>query len=82
MKGIINVTGVGAISAAWQADERDKQVVFKNCSSFMNCITEINNTPIDNIKDIDREMAMYNLTEYSDNYSKIIIFNYHIKFLH
>ena len=32
---------------------------------------EINNTQIDNAKYIDVVMPMYNLTEYSDNYSKI-----------
>ena len=44
--------------------------IFKNCAPFTDCISEINNTKIDNAKDIDVVMAMYNLTEYSDNYSK------------
>ena len=35
-----------------------------------NCISEINNTQIDNAKDIDIVMPMYNLIEYHDNYSK------------
>ena len=30
----------------------------------------VNNTDIDNAKDIDIVRPMYNLTEYSDNYSK------------
>ena len=34
------------------------------------CISEINNTQVDNAKDIDIVMPMYNLIEYSDNYSK------------
>ena len=34
------------------------------------CISEINNTQIDNAKYIDIVMPMYNLIEYSDNYSK------------
>ena len=37
---------------------------------FTNCISEINNTQIDNTKDIDMVMLMYNLIEYSDNYLK------------
>ena len=37
---------------------------------FINCISEINNTQVDNTKDIDIVMPMYNLIEYSDNYSK------------
>ena len=35
-----------------------------------NCITEINNNQIDNEKDIDFLMSIYNLVEYSDNYLK------------
>ena len=70
VKGRITITGAGADAAARQADERDKGVIFKNCAPFINCKTEINNTEIDNAKDIDIVMPMYNLIEYSDNYSK------------
>ena len=56
--------------AARQADERDKGVIFKNCAPFTKCISRINNTDIDNAKDIDIVMPMYNLIEYSDNYSR------------
>ena len=66
----ITITGAGADAAARQADERDKDVTFKNCAPFIKCISRINNTEIDNAKDIDIVMPMYNLTEYSDNYSK------------
>ena len=34
------------------------------------CISEINNTEIDNTKGIDVVMLMYNLIEYSDHYLK------------
>ena len=70
VKGRIRIVGAGADAAARQADERDKGVAFKNCASFINCISEINNTQIDNAKDIDIVMPMYNLIEYSDNYAK------------
>ena len=70
VKGTITITGTGADAAARQADERDKEVVFKNCAPFTNCISEINNTQVDNAKDIDILMPMYNLIEYSDNYAK------------
>ena len=60
----------GAYAAAGQADERDKGAAFKNCALFTNCTREINNTQIDNAKDIDIVMPTYNLIEYSDNYSK------------
>ena len=46
----------------------NKKVMFKNCAPFTNCISKINNTQIDNAKDIDIVMSMYNLIEYSDNY--------------
>ena len=46
------------------------QVVFENCAPFTDCITEINNMQIDNAKDIHVVMPMYNLMEYSNNYSK------------
>ena len=69
-KGKITITGAGADAAARQADERDKGVAFKNCAPFTICISEINNTQIDNCKDIDIVMPMYNLIEYSGNYAK------------
>ena len=34
------------------------------------CISKINNTQIDNAEYIDTVIPMYNLIEYSDNYSK------------
>ena len=46
------------------------QVVFKNCAWFNNCISEINNTQIDNAKDINVVMPMYNLIKHNDTYSK------------
>ena len=45
-------------------------MIFKNCAPFTNCKSEINNTEIDNAKDIDVVMAIYSLIEYIDNYSK------------
>ena len=46
------------------------KVIFRNCAPFTNCISEINNTQIDNAEYIDIVMPMYNLIKYSDNYSK------------
>ena len=40
------------------------------CCPFTNCISKINNNQIDNAEYIDIVMPMYNLIEYSDNYSK------------
>ena len=70
VKGTITVTGAGDDAAAIQLNERNKGVTFKNCAPFTKCISRINNTDIDNAHDIDIVMPMYNLIEYSDNYSK------------
>ena len=48
VKGTITINGRGADAAAGQADERDKGAAFKNCAPFTNCISEINNTQVDN----------------------------------
>ena len=63
VKGTIAVQGAAA-------NNTNKKVIFKNCAPFTNCISEINNTQIDNVEDIDIVMPVYNLIEYSDNYAK------------
>ena len=68
--GTITIIGTGNDDATKWADERDKSVIFKNCAPFTKFISRINNTDIDNAKDIDIVMLMYNLIEYSDNYAK------------
>ena len=70
VKGKITITGGGDNEAARREDERNKGVTFKNCVPFTICISEINNTQINNCKDIDIIMPMYNLIEYRDNYAK------------
>ena len=62
--GIITVVGLAA-----GGGKNNIQVAFKNCIPFTYCISEINNTQIDNAKE-DVVMPMYNLIEYSDNYSE------------
>ena len=68
VKGNISVNDTAAASAA--ANNVAKKVIFKNCAPFTNCISKINNTQIDNAEYIDIVMLMYNLIEFSDNYSK------------
>ena len=58
VKGTICVNNTAAAGAA--VNNTNKKVKFKNCAPFTNCISEINNTQIDNAKDIDIVMAMYN----------------------
>ena len=62
---VINKAGAGAA-----ANNRNKKVIFKNCAPFTSCICKINNTQRDNAEYIDIVVPMYNLIEYSDNYSK------------
>ena len=68
VKGKITVNNTAAGGAA--ANNTNKKVIFKNCAPFTNCIIKINNTQIDNAEYIDIVMPMYNLIEYSNNYSK------------
>ena len=68
VKGNISVNNTTAADA--DANNTNKKVIFKNCAPFTNCISKINNTQIDNAEYIDIVMPMYNLIEYSDNYSK------------
>ena len=63
VKGKITITGEGAEDAVKRLDEKNKGVIFKNCAPFINCKTEINNTEVDNAKDIDIVMPAYNLIE-------------------
>ena len=47
-----------------------KKLAFKNNVSFISCISNINNTLIDNPENLDVVIPLYNLLEYSKNYSK------------
>ena len=69
-KGTIKITGTRDNDAAKRLDERNKDIIFKNCAPFTKSISRINNTDIDNAQDIDIVMPMYNLIEYINNYSK------------
>ena len=72
-KGRITVIAKNnSYAAARQADERNKGEIFQNCGPFINCNSEINNTEIDNAKDVDIVMPMYNLIKYSDNIWKVM----------
>ena len=67
VRGTITVNNTAA--ADTNANNANKKVIFKNCAPFTNCISQINNADLDNTKYIDIVMPMYNLIEYSDNYS-------------
>ena len=61
---IITVPNIGAKAKP----NNEKNIIIKNFPLFTNIISEINNTQIDNTKDIYKVMAMYDLV--SDNSSK------------
>ena len=69
VKGNITVNNKAA-TARVAANNTNKKVIFKNSTPFTNCISKIKNAEIDNAQYIDIVMPMYNLIEYSDNYSK------------
>ena len=71
----ILVTGNIVVKKRNAADTDDEninaatQAVFKNCAPFKDCRTETNDTFVDYADFINITMPMYNLIEYSDNYS-------------
>ena len=68
VKGNISVNNTAIAGAA--TNIVTKKVIFKSCAPFNNCKSKIDNTQIDNAEYIDIVMPVYNLIEYSDNYSK------------
>ena len=68
---LVNGTIALATQKVNNPDNGDKEVLFKNCAPFTDCVSEINNnTQIDNAKDNDAVMPMHHLVVYSDNYSE------------
>ena len=68
VKGTITVPNTVAAGAV--VNNTNKKVIFKNSAPFTDCITEINNTQVDDAQKIDIVMPMYSLIEYKDAYSK------------
>ena len=66
MSGSITIPNKGTAAAP----NNRKNILIKNCAPFTDCINELINTQIDNAKEIYVVLPMYNLIEYSHNYSK------------
>ena len=67
----IVVKGIVTVSADERdRDEMNRQVILKNNAPFISCISKINGVLVKNAEDPDIVMPMYNLLEYSKNYSK------------
>ena len=69
MTGDIKVADVAA----------DTNVAFKNCAPLTRCVTHINDEHVEVAENLDITMPMYNLSEYSDNYSDSYGSLYHFK---
>ena len=52
------------------SNNRIKIVKFKNFAPLTNCTSEINNTQVGDVHDIDVVNPIYDLIEYSDTYSQ------------
>ena len=75
----IVVKGNMTLKGDADANKMNKIVAFKINAPFINCILKINSVQIDNSKDLDVVLPMYNLPEYSKNYRKITctLWNYY-----
>ena len=61
MKGTITIAGAGVDKAVKKVDERNKQVTVHQL--LTGCISEINETQVNNSKDLEIIMQMYDLIE-------------------
>ena len=59
MTGDLKLAAVGAVT----------NIAFKNCVPFTRCVTHINDELIDTAENLHFITPMYNLIEYSDNFS-------------
>ena len=65
VKGIIDILA----AAPNKNDKVEKDVAFKSNAVFSSCISKVNNNLLDNSKDLNGVMFMYNLLEYNQSYS-------------
>ena len=63
VSGTTTIDREGDDDAAKLLDQRNKGVIFKNCAPFTEFISNINNTQIDDARDKDLVMPMYNLID-------------------
>ena len=61
MRNLLDDPNTTAAGAA--VNNTNKKVIFKNCAPFASCITEINNTQVNDAQKINVVMPMYNLAE-------------------
>ena len=66
----IVVTGDITVKGPENRDRKNRSLAFKNNAPFISCISKINGVLIENAEDLDVVIPIYNLLEYSKNYSK------------
>ena len=66
----IVIKGTITVGVANDRDKHDRILILKNNAPFVSCVSKINGTLIGNAEYLDVVMLMYNLIEYSKNYSK------------
>ena len=78
VKGTIRVTGYEDHDAAKQVDKRNEDVIFENFAQFRKWISD-EKCRNKKAKDIDNVMPVYDLIQYSNNYSETFesLWQYH-----
>ena len=66
LNGTVTIPNTGTVANP----NNRRNMIIKNCTPFTDCMSEKNNTKIDNAKYIDIVISVYNLIEYSDNYPR------------
>ena len=61
------ITIVNTAASDTVKNNTNKKVIFKFCAPFTDCIMEINNAQLDDVKKIDIVMPMYHSKEYRDS---------------
>ena len=67
VKGTLTIPNTETAEAQ---ENKNKNVIFRNCASFNNSTCEINKTQVDDAHDTDVVISMYSLIKYSDIYLK------------
>ena len=60
------------VRGAASRDRPNRRLIFKSCVPFTKCISKISNTQLDNAKDLDIVVSIYNLLASSTSYSKTL----------
>ena len=72
MKVTIKITGTETYPEARSTD-KNNQLTFKNCTPFAESIKERNSPQVDNAKDLDVAILMYNLIESTITWSEQVV---------